>query len=347
MQEKIAPDIAQVYRLLLKQLPCSIWTTDKDLRFTSSAGNGFALIGLKPDHVIGLTVEEFYQGRAKKEEALAAHRRALQSEEATYESAYHEKMFIAFVKPLLNEKHEIIGTLGLALDITEQKRMQMVLEQVNRKLSLLNSITQHDAKNKISALKSYLCLVQEDVIDPALCRYFETIDSIVDDLTEQIEFTREYQNLGMKRPQWQDITLIIHNLKTGPICINTDIDGLKLYADPLLGKVFYNLLDNAIRHGEHVTTVSITARENEEGLILVWEDDGIGIPREDKDKIFDRGFGKNTGLGLFLIREILSITGITIQENGTPGEGARFGIRVPKGAYGFNQTNPPVHNLNR
>lgn len=58
-----------------------------------------------------------------------------------------------------------------------------------------------------------------------------------------------------------------------------------------------------------------------------------------KDRIFDRGFWKNIWLGLFLIKEILSITGITIEENGTPGEGARFEITVPKGAYGFS------HNL--
>jgi signal transduction histidine kinase len=52
-----------------------------------------------------------------------------------------------------------------------------------------------------------------------------------------------------------------------------------------------------------------------------------------KEKIFERGFGKNTGLGLFLAREILVITGITITENGTPGKGARFEITVPKGMW--------------
>jgi len=48
-----------------------------------------------------------------------------------------------------------------------------------------------------------------------------------------------------------------------------------------------------------------------------------------------RGFGKNTGLGLFLSKEILSITDITITENGEPDKGARFEMVVPKGAYRF------------
>jgi signal transduction histidine kinase len=56
------------------------------------------------------------------------------------------------------------------------------------------------------------------------------------------------------------------------------------------------------------------------------------------ERIFERGYGKNTGLGLFLSREILAITGITITENGVPGKGARFEITVPKGAYRFTGT---------
>jgi signal transduction histidine kinase len=63
------------------------------------------------------------------------------------------------------------------------------------------------------------------------------------------------------------------------------------------------------------------------------EDNGIGIPPGEKEKIFEKGIGKNTGLGLFLAKEILSITGITIRENGTPGKGAMFEITVPKGMY--------------
>ncbi len=63
------------------------------------------------------------------------------------------------------------------------------------------------------------------------------------------------------------------------------------------------------------------------------EDDGEGVPADEKEKIFERGFGKNTGLGLFISREILDITGITIRETGVPGKGARFEMAVPKGTY--------------
>jgi signal transduction histidine kinase len=81
----------------------------------------------------------------------------------------------------------------------------------------------------------------------------------------------------------------------------------------------------------HVTT---TKKDNEM-LVITVKDDGNGISADDKKELFTRGFGKNTGLGLFLSREILSLTSITISETGEPGKGARFEITVPKNGYRF------------
>lgn len=242
------------------------------------------------------------------------------------------------ISPIKNPKGDIIHASTIVRNITEQKRAQTMLEQINRKLSLLNTITHHDAGNKITALRSYLYLLREDTDNSKSREDIDKIDSIVKDLDDVIEFTRAYQNLGMKNPEWQDVTDLISKLPAGTIPIRTDMDGLKILADPLLGNVFYNLLDNAIRHGERVTAISVTAKETGTGLVLSWEDNGAGVPADVKDRIFERGFGKNTGLGLFLIREILSISGITIRENGTPGEGARFEMTVPKDAYRFIHT---------
>jgi signal transduction histidine kinase len=66
---------------------------------------------------------------------------------------------------------------------------------------------------------------------------------------------------------------------------------------------------------------------------LIFEDNGTGVPAEAKEKIFRREYFKNTGFGLFLTRDILAITGLSIVENGTPGAGARFVIHAPKGTF--------------
>jgi signal transduction histidine kinase len=117
------------------------------------------------------------------------------------------------------------------------------------------------------------------------------------------------------------------------VALNMDGHGIQVFADPMLERVFFNLLDNSHRHGQRVSSIRVSVRMAGEDLVVVWEDDGVGIPADEKEQIFERGFGKNTGLGMFLAREILSITGIAITEKGEPGKGARFEITVPKGAF--------------
>jgi signal transduction histidine kinase len=109
-----------------------------------------------------------------------------------------------------------------------------------------------------------------------------------------------------------------------------------VFADPLLEKVFYNLIDNSLHYGgEKMTTIRVTVSGGSEPLRIMYDDDGAGVSADDKKQLFTKGFGKHTGLGLFLSREILSITGISITETGEPGKGARFEITVPEGVYRF------------
>jgi len=92
---------------------------------------------------------------------------------------------------------------------------------------------------------------------------------------------------------------------------------------------------NILHHANTATEVTIGYQITGDNLILFLEDNGEGVPDAIKEKIFDRGFGNQKGMELFLVREILSITGITIQETGAPGKGARFEMTVPKGAFRF------------
>jgi signal transduction histidine kinase len=222
-------------------------------------------------------------------------------------------------------------------------RSQKELLQTNEKLNLLSSITRHDISNQLHALSGYLELSRETVNDPDLAsELIAKEEKIADTIAHQINFTRDYEDLGITAPAWQNVDGIIRqaaaSLSMKDIRVVVDRPDLEIYADPLLGKVFYNLMDNALKYGgSKITTIGITTHETGTGLTLIFEDDGMGIAGEDKRRLFERGFGKNTGLGLFLSREILSITSITIRETGDPGRGARFEMIVPKGEYRFAQ----------
>ena len=180
---------------------------------------------------------------------------------------------------------------------------------------------------------------KESLGDPA--RTAELIareEAIARTIAHQIDFTRDYEDMGVKAPVWQNVNQIIRNviarLPVRDIRIDAGDPDLEMLADPLLEKVFYNLIDNALRYGgEQMTAIRVTNRKDNGVLVITVDDDGNGISADDKKKLFTRGFGKNTGLGLFLSREILSITGDTITETGEPGKGARFEITVPKGTW--------------
>jgi signal transduction histidine kinase len=126
---------------------------------------------------------------------------------------------------------------------------------------------------------------------------------------------------------------VTEQLDLSTVQISIDLAGVELFADPMIGKVFYNLIDNARRHGDHVTRITFSYYLSANGMVIVCEDNGTGIPAEEKQQIFTKGFGRDTGLGLFLIREILSITGMSIRETGEYGKGARFEIMVHSGDY--------------
>lgn len=218
-------------------------------------------------------------------------------------------------------------------EISERKRVELSLSQANKKLGLLSSITRHDMKNTMMALLSYNELALMDDPDSLFKNYLERESMLLSRLSAQIEFTRLYEELGVKGAVWIELKNLIEKMKgsflTISISIEPEVINYQIFVDPLIEKVFYNLFDNAIRHGEHVTTIQISTSEKEDMLELYISDDGAGVADEDKEKIFGRGYGKNTGLGLFLAREILSITGITIEEIGKQGEGARFRLQVP------------------
>jgi PAS domain S-box-containing protein len=227
----------------------------------------------------------------------------------------------------------------LKAEIQERKRFEAAIQLANRKLNTLSSITRHDILNQITAIVMYLSIAEEVVNDPVTLEHLKKIEQITKLIQKQIRFTSDYQNVGASTPQWMNVVAtiddVIADLDLKGVRIEYDAGDLEIFADSLFAKVFFNLIDNSLRHGEHVTSIRFSYMENDNELILSCEDDGIGIPENAKERIFKREYYRNTGYGLFLSEEILSITGLSIKETGEPGKGARFEIHVPKGGYRF------------
>lgn len=321
--------------------------------FTEVNGRLCDIVGYTREELIGQPVRLLYQDDAEYESFLQEmHAQIREVGTCTREIRSRRKDgaiigILLSITPL-DPASLSRGLTFTAQDITERKALEQEIEYhavelarqtnslavVNRKLNLMSSITRHDILNQLTILLGNLSFAEEAVQEPEVSKYLTRVQGAADRIRRQIEFTRDYTDLGIKSPEWQRVTDAIQSASPQGLPVENEAGDLVIYADPMLSTVFANLMDNTLRHGESTTRTRIWYRPEENGdLTLVWEDNGVGVPAGEKERIFHRGVGKNTGLGLFLIREILAITGISIAETGEFGTGARFEMLVPSGAY--------------
>lgn len=232
----------------------------------------------------------------------------------------------------------IAGAVLIIRDVTDRKAAEVSIRVANEKIAILSQMTRHDVGNLLTALSGYLELVGEKNTDPVIGSYLESANGIMEKISRHLQFSREYQEIGSHEPAWQPLeSLIEQGIAAFPhegIELTIRVDPVEIYTDPLAFKVMYNLFENAVRHGGHVTRFAVSSQQGPDNtLVIVFEDNGDGIKPGDKQRIFEFGYGSHTGIGLSLCRDILLMTGITIAETGEPGKGARFEIRVPPGAW--------------
>ncbi|WP_366515254.1 MASE3 domain-containing protein [Methanoculleus sp.] len=248
---------------------------------------------------------------------------------------------IAWHNTVLRDKNGIVcGTLSSGEDITEQQHAEAALRQANAKLNLLAGITRHDILNQITVARTYIDFAGEDGENPGVQVCLKRARTAIEQIERQIEFSRDYQDMGVKAPVWQrpqdlvweSVSELALPVEVG---VRVDLAGLVVYTDPMVKKVFYNLIDNAVRHGGDVTEIRFSYAISGQDLTIFCEDDGNGIPDGEKEAIFRETYRRRHGHGLFLVSGILGITGIAIRETGEAGKGARFEIRVPNGGYRF------------
>lgn len=229
------------------------------------------------------------------------------------------------------------GQMLMIRDITAQKQAEIALTEARKKIRFLSSLTRHDILNQVTGLLLHIDIARETEQDPEIRQWLKKQEESIVNIQHQIASARDYEDLGAKPPQWMNLTGILDrirpDLEAQGIALEYPQKTIELYGDPLLERVFSNLVDNSLRHGDHVTRITIHYTTDSAGLLLVYEDNGIGIPVEVKSRLFEHTIGEKSGLGLFLTREILGITGMTIRECGMPGLGARFEIAVGPGKF--------------
>jgi signal transduction histidine kinase len=245
--------------------------------------------------------------------------------------------------PIKNEKDEIIQVIHLSRNITDLKKLQLLLKQdnerilaMNEKLRAIGGLTRHDVRNKLSALNGNTYLLKKKYADfPDIAEGLTRMEQLVKQSSAIFDFARAYEQLGAEKFSEINVKKVVDEalamISSLPFKFSNECQGLVVTADSSLRQLIYNLIDNTKKYGLKTTYARIYYKKDINGVQLFYEDDGVGITIENKSKLFTQGFstGGSTGFGLFLIKKMIELYGWTITEEGEPGKGAKFVITIP------------------
>ena len=331
------------YRAIFEQSPIAIELYNEEGVLSSVNPSGLNLFGVESIEVLNKfslfddpNVSEAVKNEMCKGETLR-YQSVFDFEKVKRDNLYpttkNGLMWIdVTVTPMTEDKITIARYLLQIQDNTDRILAIESSREANKKLNLLSSITRHDIKNQINSVEGHLALLE--IKNPELLtnEHLQKAERSIRQISTMIQFTKEYENIGVNSPVWQNVKELILNasrdLSLDDINLIIDIpDDFEIYSDPLIVKVFHNLMHNAIRHGLIVKNIRFAVEEINGEIYIICEDDGVGVASDMKEALFTKAFGNGHGFGLFLSREILAITGMEIKEVGT--SGAKFVITMP------------------
>jgi two-component system sensor histidine kinase/response regulator len=362
--EQALRDLQQRQQLMLEQMPAILWTTDPQLRFTSSMGAALKSLRLKPGQTNGMNLFQFFRGQDCLEVSIESHRKALMGESASYELLWEDRGYTSYVEPLRNEDGVISGVIGVSLDITERRQAEEALQQAKKaaeaatraKSEFLANMS-HEIRTPLNGVMGMLELVQHTDLNTEQSELVhmahDSADALLVVISDVLDFSKiEAGKLYLEQEEFDLADAVADATRTMSTRAHQKRLELAYYVSPelppaLVGdsarlkQVLMNLLANAIKfteHGEVVLRVDSDGQDSE-GVNVKFSvsDTGIGIAPDKQQSIFDpfaqadnsttRKFG-GTGLGLTICARIINIMRGRIWVESEAGRGSTFSFTV-------------------
>ncbi|MCE5295521.1 MAG: PAS domain S-box protein [Euryarchaeota archaeon] len=227
-----------------------------------------------------------------------------------------------------------LRTLLITQDISSRPKAAAASPAVKTKAADVNVVATPEDLDRLMDVKGHLEVVKERTTDPWLMDRYTLMDTLLDAVIDNATSIMEFQQIGSREAEWQSIHDLLRDIVTrvDPEDVHVQVlaKRLEVLADPMLDRVFFSLIDNTMKHGGKAHKIWVTYEIDGDDARIIYEDNGIGIPEERKSCLFERRSGKH---GLPLASAILGATDIRITENGIPGKGVRFEIRVPRKCF--------------
>jgi len=349
--------------MMIEKMPAVLWTTDKDLRFTSSVGAGLENLGLRANQMVGLTIYEYFHTDDPEATPIAAHRKALAGESATYEMDWQKRAFESHAQPLRDSEGQVVGVIGVALDITDRKQLADQLRQ-SQKMQAIGQLAggvAHDFNNLLMVVKGHAEMLLGQL--PASSRFRNNADQIDKATDRGASLTRQllaFRRMEVLRPRVLDLNEVVGGMtKMFSRVIGENIEmvfvpGAKLgrvKADPgQIEQVVLNLVVNARDAMSEAGRITIetsnvyldsdySARHHNlkpgDWIMLTVSDTGCGMDAQTQSRIFEPFFttkaqGKGTGLGLATVYGVVKQSGGFIYVYSEVGHGTTFKVYLPQ-----------------
>ena len=343
----------QKFTALFSENPEAVAFCDKDFLTVDVNPRFSSLFGYSSDEVAGKDIMNLIVPEDLKEETKLIREQLREGHlecSTVRERKDGSRVNVALSGAPVVVNGEVIGYVVVYKDITDivfaNEELSRMFEELNsmlnktsmlnEKLSVIGSLTRHDVRNKLAAITGYAYIAKKRSADNVEVKECLTrIEEVVKNVVRILDFAKTYEMLGNQErapvnvgKMVDDAASLFADLK-GVVVVN-ECDGFEALADSLLMELFHNLIDNSLKYGEKITQIKVHIQKNQDGSTdLIYEDDGVGIEAGIKEMLFQKGFGKSTGYGLYLIKCTCEMYGWTISEEGESGEGVRFVIRMP------------------
>lgn len=333
------------YREMINAMTDVVWVIDFDGNITDVNDSAVAVLGYSRAELLSMKVKEIDLDTSSKvvegicERLFAGFTQVFRSVYTTKDG--HNIPVEINASPMDYDGKR--GILCIARNVTERKKTEESMDKImkellviNEKLSVVGKLTRHDVRNKLSVISNNIYLARKQLDqNKDVSKYLDTINSTIDQVDRIFSFAQTYEQLGVEELSETSVKTTVDEAislfsNIGNVTFVNDCSGLFVMADSLLRQIFYNFIDDSLKHGEKVSQIKVYYEVQPKGLKLIYEDDGIGIPENEKEFSFKEGYGKGTGYGLYLIQKICEVYGWTITETGKPGQGVKFVIFVPK-----------------
>ena len=368
--EKALRESEQRFRALATHAPVGIYESDADGNFIYVNESWSQVTGLSQEEAIGMGwTNTIHPDDAH--EVISHWKQSIENGERPQDRNYRVQRpdgSIAWVHgsttPFYGEEEQVTGFIGTIVDITERKYAEDVLklyatelEARNQELDNYAQTISHDLKNPLGTMRFLVDLVlryddkdkQTETV-AKIIRAIERMDRMIDQLLHLAKLRKaEVDMVSVDVNQIVQDTVEDFEVKCEEKNIALHINGnlTQVIGHAVwIEEIFANLIGNAVKYmNEDNTKPIIAVRGEQQGdfVRLEVQDNGVGIEPEDHEHLFEMftRFNSHTengfGLGLSIVKRLVSNMKGEMGVNSTPGEGSTFWFRLPSNTDGRNR----------